>query len=256
MTMLKDYYTGRLHIMVFDTREAMGRKAGEQAARRIRDLLGDKEVVNVIFAAAPSQNETLKTLVNADGIDWTRVNAYHMDEYVGLDPGHPAGFCNYLKRMVFDLLPFRSINLINGNTDNPDEEALRYSRLLEKNPADICLLGVGENGHLAFNDPPVADFRDPVMAKVVKLEEKCREQQVHDGCFKELCQVPTHAVTVTIPGLMAAGSMVCSVPAATKAEAVRDMLDGQVSERCPASILTTHRDAVLYLDRESANYVL
>ena len=159
MTMLKDYYTGRLHIMVFDTREAMGRKAGEQAARRIRDLLGDKEVVNVIFAAAPSQNETLKTLVNADGIDWTRVNAYHMDEYVGLDPGHPAGFCNYLKRMVFDLLPFRSINLINGNTDNPDAEALRYSRLLEKNPADICLLGVGENGHLAFNDPPVADFR-------------------------------------------------------------------------------------------------
>ena len=95
MTMLKDYYTGRRHIMVFDTREAMGRKAGEQAARRIRDLLGDKEVVNVIFAAAPSQNETLKTLVNADGIDWTRVNAYHMDEYVGLDPGHPAGFCNY-----------------------------------------------------------------------------------------------------------------------------------------------------------------
>lgn len=179
-----------------------------------------------------------------------------MDEYVGLDAAHPAGFRNYLKRTVFDRLPLGSVNLINGNAEDPEEEARRYGQLLAAHPADICLLGVGENGHLAFNDPPVADFNDPVFAKVVKLEEKCRLQQVHDGCFEEIGQVPGHAITVTIPGLTAARSMFCSVPAATKAEAVRDMLNGQVTERCPASILTTHPDAALYLDRDSASGLL
>ena len=157
---------------------------------------------------------------------------------------------------MFDRLPLGSVNLINGNAENPEEEARRYGQLLAEHPADICLLGVGENGHLAFNDPPVADFNDPVFAKVVKLEEKCRLQQVHDGCFEEIGQVPGYAITVTIPGLTAARFMFCSVPAATKAEAVRDMLNGQVSERCPASILTTHPDAALYLDRDSASGLL
>ncbi|MCD7909220.1 MAG: glucosamine-6-phosphate deaminase [Clostridium sp.] len=256
MTIIKDFFSNRLHVMVFDTREAMGRAAGEQAAARIRELLEEKETLNIIFAAAPSQNETLDALAKADGIDWTRVNAYHMDEYVGLAPAHPAGFGNYLRRAVFDRLPFRSVNLINGNAADPEEEARRYGGLLERCPADICLLGVGENGHLAFNDPPVADFHDPVLAKVVRLEERCRQQQVNDGCFEEIGQVPTHAITVTIPGLTAARSMFCSVPAATKAEAVRDMLNGQVSEACPAGILTTHGDAALYLDRDSAKYLL
>lgn len=256
MTIIKDFFADKLHVMVFDTREAMGRMAGEQAAARIRELLAEKEEINIIFAAAPSQNETLETLVSAEGIDWTRVNAFHMDEYVGLDAAHPTGFRNYLKRTVFDRLPLGSVNLINGNAENPEEEARRYGQLLAEHPADICLLGVGENGHLAFNDPPVADFNDPVFAKVVKLEEKCRLQQVHDGCFEEIGQVPGYAITVTIPGLTAARSMFCSVPAATKAEAVRDMLNGQVSERCPASILTTHPDAALYLDRDSASGLL
>ncbi len=186
MTIIKDFFADKLHVMVFDTREDMGRMAGEQAAARIRELLAEKEEINIIFAAAPSQNETLETLVSAEGIDWTRVNAFHMDEYVGLDAAHPAGFRNYLKRTVFDRLPLGSVNLINGNAEDPEEEARRYGQLLAAHPADICLLGVGENGHLAFNDPPVADFNDPVFAKVVKLEEKCRLQQVHDGCFEEI----------------------------------------------------------------------
>ena len=189
MTIIKDFFADKLHVMVFDTREDMGRMAGEQAAARIRELLAEKEEINIIFAAAPSQNETLETLVSAEGIDWTRVNAFHMDEYVGLDAAHPAGFRNYLKRTVFDRLPLGSVNLINGNAEDPEEEARRYGQLLAAHPADICLLGVGENGHLAFNDPPVADFNDPVFAKVVKLEEKCRLQQVHDGCFEEIGQV-------------------------------------------------------------------
>lgn len=256
MAILKDYRADRLRVMIFDTRQAMGNEAGAQAARCIRKLLEEKEELNVIFAAAPSQNETLAALLAADGIDWGRINAYHMDEYVGLDPDHPAGFRNYLRRTVFDRLPLRSVNLINGNAPDAGEEAKRYGALLREHPADVCLLGVGENGHLAFNDPPVADFQDPCLAKVVALEERCRRQQVHDGCFERVELVPTHAITVTIPGLTGAGHMFCSVPGAAKAEAVRDMLNGTVSCRCPASILTTHPGAVLYLDQESAGYLL
>ncbi len=256
MAVLKDYKADQLRVMIFDTRTAMGNEAGAQAARCIRELLEKKKELNVIFAAAPSQNETLAALLAAEDIDWGRVNAYHMDEYVGLDPEHPAGFRNYLRRTVFDRIPLKSVNLINGNAPDAKEEAKRYGELLREHPADVCLLGVGENGHLAFNDPPVADFEDRNLAKVVELEERCRRQQVNDGCFELLEQVPAHAITVTIPGLTRAGHMFCSVPGTAKAEAVRDMLNGTVSCRCPASILTTHPGAVLYLDQGSAGYLL
>jgi glucosamine-6-phosphate deaminase len=252
MAVLKDYQADKLRVMIFDTRKAMGDTAGAQAAESLRALLKEKEEVNVIFAAAPSQNETLAALIQAEGIDWSRVQAFHMDEYVGLEPTHPAGFRNYLNRTIFEKLPFKNIYLINGNAKDPEEECRRYGELLQKYPVDICLLGVGENGHLAFNDPPVADFNDPVLAKVVKLEERCRIQQVNDGCFEKVEEVPTHAITVTVPGLTRAKKMFCSVPGSTKAEAISHMLSGEVSEKCPASILTTHPGAVLYLDKDSA----
>ena len=252
MALIKEMKTGKLLVKVFDTRNAMGEDAGKEAAACIRQLLKEKEEINIIFAAAPSQNETLETLIKEPGIEWERVNAYHMDEYVGLAPEHPAGFRNYLNRTIFEKLPFKTINLINGNAKDAYEEAKRYGELLLAHPVDLCLLGVGENGHLAFNDPGVAEFDDPVRAKVVPLDEVCRQQQVNDGCFEKIDEVPTHAITVTIPGLTAAKYMFCSVPAATKARAIKDMLSGEVTEKCPASILTEHEAAVLYLDKDSA----
>lgn len=252
MALIKEMKTGKLLVKVFDTRNAMGEDAGKEAAACIRQLLKEKEEINIIFAAAPSQNETLETLIKEPGIEWERVNAYHMDEYVGLAQEHPAGFRNYLNRTIFEKLPFKTINLINGNAEDAYAEAKRYGELLLAHPVDLCLLGVGENGHLAFNDPGVAEFDDPVRAKVVPLDEVCRQQQVNDGCFETIDGVPTHAITVTIPGLTAAKYMLCSVPAATKARAIKDMLSGEVTEKCPASILTEHEAAVLYLDKDSA----
>lgn len=254
--MIKDFYCDKLRVRVFETRKEMGDCAGAEAAAILRKLLAERESVNVMFAAAPSQNETLAALLEDSYIDWSRINAFHMDEYAGLDPAHPAGFRNYLRRAIFDRKPFKSVHLINGNASDPIREAQRYDALLREHPLDLCILGVGENGHIAFNDPPVADFQDKSFVKLVELEQRCRQQQVHDGCFEHLSQVPTHALTVTIPGLCQAKIMICSVPAPTKAEAVRQMIQGQISTECPASILRTHSDARLYVDADAGRYLL
>lgn len=250
MSVINDFYRDKMHVRVFDTREAMGACAGKEAAACIKALLSEKEFINVMFAAAPSQNETLAALAASPGIDWSRINAFHMDEYVGLGPTHPAGFRNFLKRAIFDQMNFRSVNLINGDAADPWIEAARYGKLLRDNPLDICLLGIGENGHLAFNDPPLADFNDPYYVKVVELEHRCRLQQVNDGCFAEIEEVPTHALSATIPCLMQAGEMFCSVPAATKAEAVYHTVNDEISTACPATILRRHDGAKLYVDAD------
>lgn len=256
MAVLKEFTCEKLHVRVFDTRKAMGDCAGQEAATYIKNLLTQKEAINVMFAAAPSQNETLAALIADPDIDWTRINAFHMDEYVGLDEAHPAGFRNFLKRAIFDLKDFKSVNLLNGNAEDALAEAARYDQLLRDNPLDVCLLGVGENGHIAFNDPPVADFSDPVYVKVVELEERCRIQQVNDGCFASVDQVPTHALTVTIPGLTQAGAMFCSVPAATKAEAIQHMIGDAVTTACPATILRWHDHAKLYVDADAGKRIV
>lgn len=256
MAVLKDFLCDKLHVRVFETRQEMGDCAGKEAAACIRELLSCKESINVMFAAAPSQNETLAALLESEGIDWSRINAFHMDEYVGLDPEHPAGFRNFLKRAIFDRKNFKSVNLLNGNADDPQQEAKRYDQLLREHPLDICILGVGENGHIAFNDPPVADFEDMTYVKVVELEERCRVQQVHDGCFACVEQVPRYALSVTIPGLTQAAVMFCSVPAATKAEAIQHMLHDEISTACPATILRIHSDARLYIDAAAGKSLL
>ena len=254
--LIKEFYTDKLHTRVFDTREAMGQCAGEEIAQKLRELLASRDQVNIMFGAAPSQNETLAALVSAGGIDWSRVNAFHMDEYAGLPKDHPASFRNYLDRHIFSLLPFRSVNLINGGAADISAEAARYSELLEKMPLDICVLGIGENGHIAFNDPHVADFNDPFKVKLVELDERCRMQQVHDGCFECLDEVPRHALTVTVPAMFAAGTMICSVPAKTKAEAVKRTIEGPISAQCPASVMRLHSDARLYTDADAASQII
>lgn len=256
MSVLKDFYCDKLRVRVFDSRKAMGDCAGEEAAACIKKLLAEKETINVMFAAAPSQNETLARLVRDTEIDWTRINAFHMDEYIGLDPAHPAGFRNFLRRAIFDEKPFRSVNFLNGDAPDAQQEAERYDALLREHPLDVCILGVGENGHIAFNDPPVADFDDPKYVKIVELEQRCRVQQVNDGCFETVEQVPTHALSVTIPGLCAAKHMFCSVPAATKAEAIGHIVHDAISTACPATILRRHENAYLYTDADAGKNIL
>ncbi len=242
-----------LSVKQYPTRRAMGEAAATDVAERIKELLAAQERVNMIFAAAPSQNEFLETLVSARGIDWGRVNAFHMDEYTGLEAGAPQAFSNFLRNRLFSKLPFGNVFYLDSQTKAPAEECARYAALLAKYPTDIVCLGIGENGHIAFNDPHVALFDDPQRVKVVSLDEQCRQQQVNDGCFASLGAVPTHALTLTIPALMAGRYMYCIVPAMTKAWAVRETLCGPVSEACPASVLRTKETATLYLDTDSAS---
>lgn len=240
-----------LNVSVFDTRKEMGRVAAANIEKAIARILKKKEVCNVIFAAAPSQNEVLEALAASDSVEWDRVNAFHMDEYIGLPENAPQGFANFLRRNLFDRVPFASVNCLDSTAD-PKDEIERYTKLLQENPTDIVVMGVGENGHIAFNDPHVALFDDEAMVKVVELDEVCRKQQVHDGCFSRLETVPETALTLTIPTLMAGEEVFCIVPGTTKADAVAHMLTGPVTEDCPASILRRHSMAKLYLDLDSA----
>ena len=242
----------KLTVEIYENRTLMGEAAARDIKAKIAELLSQKSEINMIFAAAPSQNDVLKSLVEDKEIEWNRVNAYHMDEYIGLDKDAPQGFGNFLKEHIFGLVPFKSVNYIDITTDNPEAEAERYGKLLKENPTDIVIMGIGENGHIAFNDPPVADFHDERWVKPVKLDEVCRQQQVNDGCFASLDKVPTHAMTLTVPTLVKVPYLFCIVPAPTKAKAVYETLNGSIDEHCPASILRTHNNAKLYLDNESS----
>ncbi len=242
----------KLQVNIYDTRAEMGAAAAKDIKNKFCELLETKPQINVIFAAAPSQNEVLASLVADKDIDWSRINAYHMDEYIGLDADAPQGFGNFLRAHIFDQVPFASVNLIDITAKDADAEAARYGEMLDRNLADVVVMGIGENGHIAFNDPPVADFADPKTVKAVALDEICRNQQVNDGCFASIEQVPTHAMTVTVPALARAPYLFCIVPAPSKAWAVKETLTGSIDEHCPASILRTHKSAVLYLDRDSA----
>ena len=242
-----------LTVNVYKTRTEMGVSAANDIKAKILELLEKKETINMIFAAAPSQNEVLEALANDKTIPWNRVNAYHMDEYIGLSADAPQGFGNFLKEHIFGIADFKSVNYIDVTATDADAECERYSKLLRENPTDIVVMGIGENGHIAFNDPPVADFRDVKKVKSVVLDEICRNQQVHDGCFATLDEVPKMAITLTVPTLFAGNYLFCIVPAKTKALAVRDTINGVISEKCPASVLRMHTNAILYLDSDSAS---
>lgn len=240
-----------LHVRISDTRSDMGICAAFEAVRSIEQVLKQKTMCNIIFAAAPSQNEFLAALVQAD-VDWSRVNALHMDEYIGLPKDAPQGFANFLRNAIFDRVPFASVHCIDSTNQDVEAECARYTDILKKYPPDLVFMGIGENGHIAFNDPPVADFQDTAAVKPVVLDEICRNQQVNDGCFASLELVPKTALTLTVPTLFSASKLICVVPATTKADAVHNTLNGDISEKCPASILRRHPNAVLFLDSDSA----
>ena len=242
----------KLQVEIYENRTLMGEAAARDIKAKIAELLSQKAEINMIFAAAPSQNDVLKSLVEDKSVEWNRVNAYHMDEYIGLDKDAPQGFGNFLKSHIFGLVPFKSVHYIDITTTDPEREADRYGKLLDENPTDIVVMGIGENGHIAFNDPPVADFNDKKTVKPVKLDEVCRQQQVNDGCFASIDKVPTHAMTLTVPTLVRAPYLFCIVPAPTKANAVYETLNGSIDEHCPASILRLQDNAKLYLDDQSS----
>lgn len=244
----------KLTVKIFPTREDMGIDAANDVATAINEMLQKKDEINMIFAAAPSQQEFMQHLIADKSIDWTRINAFHMDEYIGLEKDASQAFGNFLKERLFSKAPFKSIHYIDGQED-PEKECERYAQLLDKYPVDIVCLGIGENGHIAFNDPHVADFNDPKMVKVVDLDLACRTQQVNEGCFIKLNLVPSQAITVTIPALLKADSMFCMVPAENKAKAVKRTLDREIDEECPATILRTKEKAILYLDKASASLI-
>ena len=233
------------------SRREMGQTAAADIAAELRARLARAGHVRMIFAAAPSQSEMLAALIAEPSIAWERVEAFHMDEYLGLSPDAPQRFGNWLRAAIFDRLSFGAVHLI-GPTDDPPAAIAAYTAALAAAPIDLVCLGIGVNGHLAFNDPPVADLSDPVALKVVELDPICRRQQVDDGCFPRLEAVPTHAITLTIPRLLQAERLFCVVPGAAKRDAVRRALTAPIGPACPATALRLHPDCTLYLDPESA----
>lgn len=249
---MTEFVKDKLTVKIFNTRDEMGMQAATEVAACIKKLLSEKEEINMIFAAAPSQNDMLNHICSDPEIEWERINAFHMDEYVGLDKDAPQGFGNFLNDRIFSKKPFKSVNFIRCDAPDPEAECERYSALLKANPTDIVCMGIGENGHIAFNDPHVAEFEDKKIVKTVELDEVCRMQQVNDGCFEKLSDVPKQALTLTIPTLTSGKYLFCVVPAPTKANAVKNTVEGEITPDCPASILRKHDNAILYCDSDSA----
>ncbi len=243
-----------LPVEVFQSNAELGQAAAQDAAQIILQAIDERRAANIILATGNSQLTFLESLRHLQDIDWSRVHIFHMDEYLNLPPDHPASFPRFLHRHFLHHLrpPAGAFYPVPSRGAPPEQICWEYARLLREHPADLCALGYGENGHLAFNDPPYADFDDPAWVKVVRLDQASRRQQVGEGHFPDLDSVPTHAITLTIPALLAARRVLAIVPEARKAVAVQRALFGPIEPECPGSILRRAAHARLYLDRDSA----
>ena len=242
-----------LEVRVFPAQAGLAAAAASEAADCLRRALARQAEARAILASATSQIQFLDALVAAPDVDWARVTLFHIDEYLGIGDDHPASFRRFLRERVHARLPVHEFHYLAGDAPQPLQEIERYTRLLQAAPIDLCCLGIGENGHVAFNDPPVADFTDPHPVKLVQLDEACRRQQVGEGCFPTLEAVPRYAYTLSVPTLCRAAQMLCVVPEKRKAPAVRDTLRGPIATNCPASILRRQPHATLFLDADSAS---
>jgi glucosamine-6-phosphate deaminase len=239
--------------LVFATKEALGKQAAEMAAASIREAITARGGANIILATGASQFEMLAALVKAPDVDWGRVTMFHLDEYTALPDTHPASFRKYLReRFVEKVAPLRAAHFVAGDAPDVQEECRRLGRILAVHPIDVAMVGIGENGHLAFNDPP-ADFNTETAYLVVDLDEACRRQQLGEGWFKTLDDVPRQAISMSVRQILKSRRIICSVPDKRKAKAVKNTVEGGVSNRVPASILQTHGDCTLLLDTESAS---
>jgi glucosamine-6-phosphate deaminase len=250
--MIRRFTCERLEATIYETRDEMGVAASARFARLLRTELAERGYAAVVFASAPSQNEFLESLRAEPDVDWEKVTAFHLDEYVGLPDDHPASFRRYIRQHLIDHVPMGAFHGLLGDAADPEAECRRYAALLAEAQPAIVALGIGENGHLAFIDPPVCDFNDTRDVRVVELDEVCRMQQVHDGCFPAFDDVPKRALSLTIPFFMRTAHAVVTVPGPAKRNAVEAAIGGPVTESCPASILRRHPDAALFLDAQSA----
>ena len=240
-----------MRISVYQDKTQMARAAAVRAAQTISDAIKTEGRATVVFAAATSQLEFLESLVAAPGVKWDRVVTFQLDEYIGLDASHPASFRRFLEERVISLVHPGAVHLIDGEAADSQSECDRLNALIGGFDIDLALVGIGENGHLAFNDPP-ADFDADAAYAIVELDEACRNQQAGEGWFSSIVDVPGHAISMSIMQIMRSRVVVCTVPDGRKAQAVRDCLGGDVSPFHPASILQEHEQAHIYLDEESA----
>ena len=241
---------GQAEALVFQNRAAMAIAAANAIAAAMRRAAGMKSSFRMVFAAAPSQSEVLNALTTIPNLPWDQVVAFHMDDYLDLPPEAPQRFANWLESHLFSKVPLAEVHRI-PTLGLPEEICQNYAKKLATAPIDIMCLGIGVNGHIAFNDPSVADFDDPFSVKVVELDDVCRQQQVDDGCFTSINAVPVRAVTLTIPQLLDADRLFCSVSGTHKRAAVKATVAGPLSTDCPASILRTHKNCTLFLDLEA-----
>lgn len=253
---MREMTYGQLDVRVYPTNQEMGRAAAQETAALLQQAVAQRGMANMVLAAANSQLTFLHALREMPGLPWKAIQVLHMDEYLNLPPGHPASFSLFLRRHLVDHVPIGAFYPVPGHPANVEAACRAYELLLKAHPVDVCCLGIGENGHVAFNEPPVADFDDATWVKQVALDEVSRCQQVGEGHYASLSEVPTHALTMTIPALRAARKMICIVPETRKASAVRGTLLGPVSTDCPASILRETPHAVLYLDADAAGQIL
>jgi glucosamine-6-phosphate deaminase len=242
-----------LAVEVHPNAKLMGEAAASAAASAMGRFASTRHSLGVIFATGASQLDTLEALTSIRGVPWDHVQGLHLDEYVGLPVEHFASFRRYLRENLTQKVGIRAFEEIDGTAPDPNQVCRHYAETLRAANPQLCLLGIGENGHLAFMDPAVADFEDPQDAKVVALDAECRAQQVAEGWFNSLEEVPASAISVTIPAILRVRKLIVSVPGARKAAIVRRTLEEAISTSCPATILRTHPDVTLYLDQDSAS---
>jgi glucosamine-6-phosphate deaminase len=252
--MLASFQVESLKVSIFKSKIELAQAAANFVAARMRAAMQKKSVAHLILATGASQFEFLERLKAAD-LDWSKITTFHLDEYKDMSIQHPASFRKYLKERILDEVKPAQAYFLEGDAKDIETEVLRYANLLKQHPIDVACIGIGENGHIAFNDPPVADFADPKLVKVVELDEACRKQQLGEGWFPTLNDVPRYALSLTIPAIMRCKTISCVVPDDRKARAVRDTLFGEISPVCPASILRRHQEAVLWLDERSAGQI-
>ena len=254
--LVESFRVDNLNVYTYDSRPKMGTAAAEVVAAEIRRLVETRGRAVGILASAPSQNEFLAALVEAPGIEWSRVVGFHLDEYLGMNDRAPQSFRRFLIDRLVGKVTLSEFHGLRGEADDAAAECRRYANLLEAQPPDFAVLGIGENGHLAFVDPPFCDFNDPQPVKVVELDEVCRAQQVNDGAFSTIEEVPRRALSLTIPTIMARPKLFAIVPGPAKQQAIKSTIEGPVATTCPASILRRHPDAHLFIDSDSAQLLV
>ena len=252
--MEKSFQIENLSVKIYGQKKEMGAAAADYVTRKLKDAIEKKGRANLILATGASQFSFLEALQTKE-IDWEKITVFHLDEYKGISESHPASFRKYLKERILNKVAPKKIYFLNGDAANLQLEIKNYEEALQAHPIDIACIGIGENGHIAFNDPAVADFKDPKLVKVVELDEACRNQQLGEGWFPTFADVPKEAVTLTISAIMNCKAISCVVPDERKAQAVYNSLYGDISTSCPASILRTHPETVLFLDKASASLI-